>query len=232
MKLHCPDCGSAIAADDLDLSTGFAKCRGCNGAFSFREALETDRQRRETNVSTQDAVPRPGKVQIEEWGGTWKARWRWFRWEVLGLLLFCVAWDSFLVFWYTMAFTKNGPWLMVVFPLVHVAVGVGLTYSVLTGLLNWTTLELTHHALSIRHFPLPWLGNRTIGAMEIEQLYCEEGRRYNRGGTTFNLSAMLRGGRKVKLLRGFDEPDIPLFLESELERRMGIAPRRVVGEYR
>jgi hypothetical protein len=50
--------------------------------------------------------------------------------------------------------------------------------------------------------------------------------------TTFALSAVMRGGSKLKLLRGFTEPDRPLFLEQEIERRLNIRPVEVVGEYR
>jgi hypothetical protein len=47
--------------------------------------------------------------------GVWRASWRWFTPSVIFLVFFCIAWDSFLIFWYSMAFnSKHVPWIAVV----------------------------------------------------------------------------------------------------------------------
>src|SRR5690349_17364067 len=110
-----------------------AKCRGCDAVFDFSEQLEgaapltrtraivplpqgmrvVDGARREDRLTGyRSAANVPAEVSIE---------WRWFRpAQDLGMLFFAIFWNGFLVFWYTIAFAGDGPWLAYVFPLLHV----------------------------------------------------------------------------------------------------------------
>ncbi len=233
MKIYCPDCGAAIPAGNMNLETALAKCQACNGVFSFRDAVDyQQRQAARAAEPGPELLPRPPRIRVEDMGQTLTLRWRWLRSMHFLLLFFCIAWDSFLIFWYSMAFHARGevPWLMVVFPIAHVAVGVGLTYTVLTGFLNSTVVEAAGHMLSIRHGPLPWRGNRNLASADIRQLFCDEHRGQN-GTVTFNLCAMLRDGRKLRLLGGFENADEPRYLEQLLEQRLRIEPGVVVGEH-
>ena len=226
----------------MNLQTALAKCSGCNGVFNFRDAVGSQqrlsgrpaaRPGSLAGPSGGGLVARPNRIKVEEFGQALTLRWRWLRPVHFFLLFFCIAWDSFLIFWYSMAFGSHGqvPWLMVVFPVAHVAVGVGLTYTVLTGFINHTTVEVANYMLTIRHGPLPWRGNRSLPAAQIRQLFCEE-RRGNKGAVTYALSAMLADGQKLNLLGGFDEPDEPRYLEQLLEQRLRIQPQAVAGELR
>ena len=238
MKLFCPDCGVAIPAADMDLSTSTAKCVACNAVFAFDAAASETRA--PSRNAPRPALPRPAGINVDESTGAWVATYRWFTPAYVFLAFFCVAWDSFLIFWYSMAFKHNAPWIMVIFPVVHLAVGIGLTYATLSGFLNTTRITVDGQSLAISHGPLPWTGVRTLVASDIRQLFCE--RTFSRNvstnvnmhhntATTFALSAVLGDGSKLKLLRGFSEPDRPLFLEQEIERRLRIQPAAVAGEY-
>lgn len=237
MKLFCPDCGAAIPAANVDLATSTAKCSACDSVFAFDASAAEQRAPAGRPPGQRPLLPRPAGLNVEEFGGVWTVTYRWFTPALLFLAFFCVAWDSFLVFWYSIAIKHHGPWLMVVFPVVHVAVGVGLTYTTLAGFLNTTRVAVDGQSIGIRHGPVPWVGNLSLISSEIQQLFCE--RTFSRGNvngntnttTTFALSAVMRGGAKLKLLRGFTEPDRPLFLEQEIERRLNIRPAAVVGEY-
>ena len=250
MKLHCPDCGTRIAADDVNLSTYVARCRACDSVFSFGSSLrdfESGSHRRPAVGRAAKVDPRreemlvpPEGMVVQDTGRLWSARWRWFRPEFIGLAVFCVAWDAFLTFWYSAALGPHKPgdgsnWLMVVFPVGHVAIGVGMTYYTLCGFLNRTTLLVTQYEVIVRHRPLPWLGNRRLVAAEITQLYCgrAQSRSNNAGPSwTYTLMACLNEGRQVKLVGGFRELGEAQFLERTLEDRLNLAPRPVVGEYR
>jgi hypothetical protein len=251
MRLFCPVCGSLIPAEDMNLDKALAKCRECDNLFGFAEAANPAGAAAGRDAASVAAaaggaggmggtggdaaaiLPRPPHMRIEEWGGTWRLSWRWFKWDYVGLLLFCVFWDGFLVFWYTIAFTKGGPLMMKLFPILHVAVGVSLTYTVLAGFLNRTRVEVSPGGeLSVRHFPLPWVRNRRIPPGQIEQLFCEESSWRNNNRRTFHLSAALVGGGKVCLLSSFHDPGEVKFLEQQIERQLRIKPRPVVGEYR
>lgn len=231
MYVFCPHCGQQVDADDLNIDTAIARCRPCNAVFSFAEALQHESTERQPPPRREPVAP-PPNIREEAWGDTRRFTWRWFRASYLGLLMFCVAWDSFLVFWYTIAFTQKAPWIMVVFPLLHVAVGVGLTYTTVCGLFNRTTVEVTSSRITVRHAPLPWPGNHTLAADDIDQLYCHRAlwQRQNQQGR-FELVALLRNHRRVKLISGLDEPEYALYLEQQIEAMLGITPRSVRGEF-
>lgn len=232
MKLHCPDCGQPIDAADINLATRLAKCRRCNAVFGFGDSIESE-NRRPPEVAPLVSVSK--RLHIDDFAGVLRIRWRWFSGMFLFLAFFCVAWDSFLIFWYSIAFTQKGvPWLIVVFPVAHVAVGIGLTYFTIAGFVNSTTVEVGQEKLSVRHFPLPWGGNRTIPAADIVQLHCEQKTSRNDNTTTFtyNLFATLKTGTRIKLLSGFTDPGEPKMLEQVIEKRLQIRNLPVVGEYR
>lgn len=230
MTIHCPDCGIPVPAEQVNLDTGLAKCLTCNAVFNVKDRMELRKQRGRT--ASAQIVPRPAKMKVEQFAGSWTVSWRWFGFQYVAMFVFCIAWDSFLIFWYKMAFRDEAPWIMIVFPVGHVAVGVGLTYTALAGFLNRTRLILGHGQLTVRHGPLPWWGNRDMATADIRQFYCEESRVRNNQGSGYQLSAMLKDGRKVKILSGFWSWDEAKFLECELESRLGIKPQTVVGERR
>jgi hypothetical protein len=232
MKLFCPDCGADISADAVNLASGMGKCAACNSVFNLEDRMDRQRRSDADALSSSNVIfARPEKMQIQQTANTWTVAWRWLRWHYVGLLIFCIAWDSFLIFWFKMVLRGNAPWIAVVFPIGHVAVGIGLTYTVVCGFLNSTKIEASRSLLTIRHGPLPWLGNREVPAAQIEQLYCEKSRSNRNGYDNFALCAILRGGRKLKLLSGCSGADEAKFLEHELERQLHIPPRPVAGEY-
>jgi hypothetical protein len=159
---------------------------------------------------------------------------RWLSWKYVAMLVFCVFWDGFLVFWYTMAFREGGPLVMKLFPMLHVAVGVFLTYTTIAGFLNRTKITLNTWELRIKHYPLPWPGNKVVQRQELDQLFCEEKMNSNRNGVTYtySLQAVTAGGGRMKLVSGMDKPEDALFLEQKIEGFLGITDRPVAGEMR
>ena len=185
-------------------------------------------------MSEDDAIraPMPENVTLEHEADGLRLGYRWFSPKYIFLLLFCVAWDGFLVFWYRTALEHPSPSdIALWFPIAHVGVGLGLTYSTLAGFVNRTTVRVSNSQLTIRHGPLPWFGERTIPASEVSQIYREQTTSSSGNGTTtrYRLSAVLRNEQKRSLLT-CESADIALYLEQEVERYLGIADRHVVGE--
>jgi len=147
------------------------------------------------------------------------------------LLFFCIFWNGFLVFWYSMAFGQDSPLIMKLFPVLHVAVGVLLTYSTLCGFINRTVIEVTDEELTIRHGPLPWPGNQTLTVPDIRQIYCDEtiSRGRNSTSTSYNVNALLVEERTIKLLSSLPEKQMALFVEQQLEEWLKIKPQHVKG---
>lgn len=188
----CTACGKRVPSRDVDLGSKLAKCE-CGEVFDITAQARGRPDRREL-------VPPPGlTVEVEGVplseesyrtaggpGGRRVLTRRWFAPRAIFLAFFCVAWDSFLVFWYAMAFglLGTGPTevsvIMVVFPIAHVAVGVGLTYFTVALLLNRTTIVLDGPRAQVRHAPLPWPGSleRSLDGLDrVHVLPTEGGRR-------------------------------------------------------
>ena len=238
MALTCDKCGAAFRQGDLDLERGIATCLYCHAVSRLAGVSDSDEDRpAATREKDRPPVPRPEGIAVVEDGRTLRITRRWFHPMLFFLLFFCIAWDSFLIFWYSMALgVGSGPFsiIAVIFPVVHVAVGVGLTYFTLAGFLNRTSIEAASGELTIRHGPIPWRGNRSIPVDDLDQLYSEE--RVSRGrqgatSTTYRLNAVLKDGRKLKLLSGLPEPDQALYLEQAIEEHLGIQDRKMRGEY-
>lgn len=236
MNLNCKHCNTLVLAEDINLNNMLAKCRRCNSVFSFAGEVANPAQSAMPIGFAQDRqrprVPIPNGVTVENMGNKLTLTQKWFSWKYIPMVFFCVVWDSFLLFWYSMAFGGNAPIIFLLFPMIHVAVGVGLTYLTIAGFLNSSILEVTREELSIQHRPLPWFGNKTIPIMNITQLFSEEKISHTKNGTSraYSLNLVTRDGRKESLLSGLDSPDIALFIEQQIESWLHITDKPVGGE--
>lgn len=244
MQVICPSCGEMVRSEDMNLDQMVGKCRRCHALVNLRDivppenfaenALRANRPR--------PAVPQPEKLTVEDNGSQLVISWRWFDWSVLWLIFFCIAWDSFLVFWYWMGLAVQDRvwmWFTFVFPIAHVAVGIWLTYFTLACLVNRTQISVDHEQLRVRHGPLPWPGNVVLPAPEIVQVYvsaahaCEPAP--DDPGCTVNQSSsctlkiILHDGTGRKLL-SLSEPDMAMFIEQAIEKFLGLGDEPVAGE--
>jgi hypothetical protein len=186
----------------------------------------------QTTIATdRPRAPQPESVSVALEAGSLKIVFRWLSWKFIGLLVFCIAWDSFLLFWYSNV-GENSPWIMIVFPMAHVAVGLGLTYYMFAGFLNSTIIMMNHQFLIITQTPLPWFGNRRVESAKLAQLYTEQVmiQSRNSSSSSYQLSGILRNNRKVKLLSGLPSQDVTLFVEQSIEEYLRIADEPVAGE--
>lgn len=170
MKLQCRNCGQEIPAQDINIQAAIAKCQHCHAVFAF--GAELGASRGGSGSTAKRHVEMPNRFELDQSGANLLLIYRWLSSKTFILLFFCIFWDGFLVFWYWSAFTTNAPLFAKIFPVLHVAVGVGLTYFVIASFLNSTTLEVGYAEVSVHHGPLPWSGNRVVPRAEIEQLFC------------------------------------------------------------
>jgi hypothetical protein len=190
-------------------------------------------------------APMPEKITRELLPSGLRLTWRWYSIAAWGLAFFCVFWDGFLVFWYAGATAGidvsqgfeglRGPQLMMLlFPLLHVGVGLGITYFTACKFLNRTVVDVSPREIRVTIGPLPWPGNRSVAPLQVAQVYREEIVRNTKNGqtVTYSVSAALKDGKKLKLLSGLDTADQALFLEQEIERHLGIRDQPVAGEMR
>lgn len=233
MTIRCVECDREIPAADVNLDTALAKCTACNAVFGIMDQVQG------TTVALPASGPRPivsqpDRFTVEDSGGSLRISFRWFSPLAFFLLFFCIFWNAFLVVWYVIAFSTNGPLMMKLFPLIHVAVGLFLTYYVLTSFLNRTTITVGEGACRVKHGPLPWPGNCELFSDDVEQIHVEEKTRVNNRRLTYyyDVFARMRDGAKVKLVASLTDADQARFVEQEIERFLRIRDEPVPGEYR
>ncbi len=81
----------------------------------------------------------PDKISVRQSGSNLEITRTWFGGKVLFMTAFVIFWNGFLVFWYRQALGSDNL-MMLLFPLIHVGVGVWLTYHTIAGYLNKTYL--------------------------------------------------------------------------------------------
>ena len=241
ITLYCPSCGGRTKFSPETESWVCEYC-GNEHVFNLQRPIrtpETGRSRRDPTekVEPEPATrlrplrPQPRDVKFTKDGNSLKFSWQWYSCQYIFLAFFCIAWDSFLCFWYGMAISDQGtPWIMIVFPIFHVAVGVGLTYYTLAGFINRSTVRVDRDSFSVRHGPLPWYGSLDIPISDLQQLYTQEKRGSSDSATTYQLNAVLKNGRKLKLLPNLDSPDVGFFIEQQIENWLNIEDQTVRGE--
>jgi hypothetical protein len=186
---------------------------GCNNVFSFSGTASESPPEKD--------VPRPAKFRVQETPGEIEISWRWFTPAHLFMAFFATAWDAFLVFWYTMAFRSGAPWIFKVFPVAHLAVGVGLTYSVLLGFWNRTTIRASREEVSFRSGPLPARRDRVYRAGDLKRVFVAGGGGFQRVSGPFGPGVPTGAGVWRLLGVGRDGEEIPLLgsLNDELHAR-------------
>lgn len=170
--IYCPNCDRKVPVANINLGDMVGMCSGCDHMFSVRDMLDSG--------AIEEREPsRPSGVTIEkDVAGQLLIKRTWFQPMFIFLAFFCIAWDGFLVFWYSMAIFEGGggdgfELIALFFPIAHVAVGIGLTYYTIAGFFNRSEIFLDQDGLHIRHRPLPWRGNRDLRHEEIQEIELE-----------------------------------------------------------
>ena len=230
--LRCPSCASNLKAQDIDTARGLINCSYCGALMNLVAPSPSSGAPVPPAFVPRPEVPLPPRIRLAKTERGIELGWRWFTPVLFFLIPFTIAWDAFLLFWYSMAGSIDAPWIMVVFPLAHVAVGVGLTYFVIASLLNTTRITVAARALEVRHGPMPWRGNAVFERAQIEQLFCKrkETRGKNGPHVTYELWISLRGPRALKLVSNGLEEEQVLYLEQRIESALGLTDRPMAGE--
>jgi predicted Zn finger-like uncharacterized protein len=231
--MDCPHCHAQILDDDVNLNNLVAKCRRCHEVFSFANQVAPPSSNASPSHPARLPAPRPENFRIEEMNDRKRIIHRWFSPMYIGLIAFCLFWDGFLVLWYVIGFTQNGPLMMLLFPLIHVAIGLFLTYFTVAGFFNRTFVDVVADGrLVIQHGPLPWFGNRSLEIAVIRQFFCEQTPVWSRSDNTrstpwYSVNALV-GDQKVKLLGNLEKGQA-LFYKQQLEEWLSIQPALVPG---
>jgi hypothetical protein len=218
--LYCKSCGAPIEEDDINLDLAMAKCSYCGAVFGVK-GLPLQKDRDAPLRYERPEVPMPTGIEVTRVGDALQISRRWCRWPplCLFLLLLCLGCDAVLI----MIIFGNGG-MPVTFP--YITIAIGMTYGTLARFLDRITVQVKQGQLKIRQRPLPCGHEKCLSATDIEQIYCKE----SILSRSYEAYAVLRRGRKIKLLSNLPKPEQALYIEQELERSLGIQDRPVHGE--
>lgn len=160
----------------------------------------------------------------------------WYSPMAFFFLFFTLAWNAFLVLWYSIAIGGDAPLIMSLFPIIHVGVGVYLAYYTFCLFFNKTFIHITGGHLHVLHQPIPWIkGNKKFDISEFDQIYVKEKVSTNKEGNTnysYSLRARLKNNKDVVLLNLPNlESHEAQSIEEQIEKHLGIIDAPVKGEY-
>ncbi|OAI55530.1 hypothetical protein AYO49_01240 [Verrucomicrobiaceae bacterium SCGC AG-212-N21] len=229
VALKCVNCSAPLRSEDWNMEAGIIKCSHC-GVLSLMPGRNGGGNA--NAFRPRPEVPLPPSMTFEETPFGIEIKHRWFSGVVFFLLPFCLVWNGFLVFWYYIAFQKNAPLAMKFFPLIHVAVGLGLAYVVLSLLFNKTTIAASSGRLTVKHGPVPWWGNVELDSSEITQFFCKEKVHRSKNGPRYQYEiwSVHRDATTKKVVGASLDMDQALYVEQRLEKALGIQDRAVPGE--
>ena len=175
----------------------------------------------------------PENIEISNEFHHMQIKRKWFNFSFIFFTLFVIVWDGFLFNWYWMAFSSFNI-MAIFFPLLHLSIGLGLTYYVVAGYLNKTFVDVDFDSLIIKHRPIPFWGNKNIRSKTLTQIYCKRDGPYgflNRA-YSYSVRAITNDRENIELLSGLDSSEQALFIEQEIEKFLGITDRPIKGELR
>lgn len=239
MALTCPVCSTPYRGDDVNLSTGLARCRMCDRVEQLTGTTASPATVAPVRPDVAEDLARPSTVREESRGGAFSLSFRWYQPMVWFMVPFCIAWDSFLVVWYAIAFGLGGQmetdgapvWLMIVFPVGHVAAGVALTWHTVATIFNATTFSVANGRFKVSHGPIPWFGGVDVREDTVRQLYVAESNMRRNKQTTYKVCALIEGTAK-ELVTGISDLSVARYLERRLEQQLGLEDKVVIGEVR
>lgn len=182
-------------------------------------------------------APRPGvpkSITVSNAGGELRIVRRWFLPAAWFLVVFCGIWDTAVLTFIGSAMA-SGEWGSVLFASLHATVGLLLSYLTIALFANTTRISVRRGELDVRHGPLPWLGNGTYPVRSVRQLFTKEKVTTNKNGQpsrSYEVHFIDTDSNKKKLLVGLPDPQQAWFIESEIERHLGIEDVPVEGEHR
>src|SRR5262245_24811824 len=241
LAITCKGCGKTIPADDVNLASGLAKCRGCNAVFEFTDQVKTQGR------APRQPVPMPKNMAVAEGPGSLTVVRKW-KAGSLGIffLIFALIWNLIVsVFVFATLFGKGATWegsnekvspaFMWLFLTPFILVGLATGYGALALLFNRTRISIEGDQVDVVHQPFRWFGNRRLDAREINQLFCTEYVAYKSNDTPqyrMCVNAVLQDGARLELIKGLEDTGQAFYLEDLIERHLRIPNRPVHGEYR
>lgn len=235
-EVRCTVCGAPIEEHRINIKLGKAVCSHCGTVFRFAGAPGSAEVG--TAAPAGFTIPKDAAVAMPKGFTAFRdneglhIKRKWYNPQVLFFLFFCIFWDGALALWF--ALTLSGDFgFFALFGILHGSIGVGITYYVICGFLNTSTLTVGREAVRLVHTPLPWPGAFRRKHEEIDFLeyldraravvksYTPEGTDLARIGSGFYLlRAFFSDGTKKILFTGIPSERHAAYLQRMVEEEI------------
>ena len=164
----------------------------------------------------------PEGLDVLQQGDAVIIRRSWRTLAALPIFIFLIPWFGFLGFWYYHAFTmKHAPLVMFLFPLIHLAAGLGLAYFAAASLINSTNITISTSSVKCETGPLPWRGNRSLPAEVIRGLVVRE-RSGNKGSVRYAIMYIDAANKEHSLLLPLSRRKQADFIAASIRELLGL----------
>jgi hypothetical protein len=145
----------------------------------------------------------------------------WRSWKLVPLGIFACFWCSVIFSLYYRLLSRPHPdAFALLFPMIHLGVGVGLIYFVVASFLNTTEIQITPSGVRVATGPVPWSGNKRISASDIRGVMVRE-RRGNRGAVSYAVVYADPSGKEIPVAT-LSESDQADFVCRKIQMGLGL----------
>lgn len=221
-QLNCPNCGTRIKSQDINLEQLVAKCDQCHAIFDFdQQALVPIKKER-------PLIPLPKGFELVELEEEMQISisWRQTRHRSF-FLFFTIFWNILTIPFVVIAIVSND-WTLALMISAHFLIGMGFLVYTLALFMNSTTIDVSKTGITIVSKPvnLPFHKNYYIRSSDLEQLYVEQ---YVQSTTNkqpnyaYRVKARVQGvAHDFPIVKGMKGEDQALFVEYEIEKYLNI----------
>jgi hypothetical protein len=217
----CSSCRAAIDPAKIDTERDLASCGNCGRLMDLRKARvpSQDASGGAGKARSRAALLLPVGMSLTSTSAEVVIRRRWLRakhWLLLALFAAAAAYVAYL--WGTIG---ASPWLVI--GTLFVA---SFNYNLAAAFINTTVVTAGADGVNVRHGPLPTLlaRNAAVEKSNIDQLYSST------HGALFAVLAKLKSGETLRLVVPLVSAEQALFVEQQLEQKLGLVDFAVEGE--
>ncbi len=95
-------------------------------------------------------------------------------------------------------------------------------YSTIAGWFNRTHIVISREKFVVRHGPLPWIENKELDTCDLKQFYVKKCSFLQRNIPTYEIHAITRNDKNIKLIGGIPSSEQALDIEQEVKKYLGI----------
>ncbi|MEM1119148.1 MAG: hypothetical protein AAGJ18_01785 [Bacteroidota bacterium] len=231
-KLSCPNCGSDIFSDNINIDKAIAKCGNCHHVFSFEQEVK-----RRSRGGRRREIFQPEGIEMFRLRSELNIDYKWRKTQSTNyfMLFFTLMWNA-MILPSAFAAVISGELFSLLFMSVHIGVGVWLLLTQLSKFINSTYITVDERYLTIENRPIskPWFKNKKIPVEYVDQIFVKKKNAgSSNGNPIYGYSVMAldkRSKQEITLIEGLSKSDKALFIEQEIEYFLGIEDRQVRGE--